>query len=131
MSAPEPVVTGVDFVSLATRDLERAVAFYGPTLGLRRSAYMPERNYAEFETGTVTLGIVNPERVGVGSSSGARVTWRCRSTTSPPPGPSSRHAASRSRARSSTRASAMAFFADPDGNAVMLHHRYAPRTPSG
>ena len=25
----------------------------------------------------------------------------------------------------------MAFFADPDGNALMLHHRYAPRTPEG
>jgi hypothetical protein len=23
----------------------------------------------------------------------------------------------------------MAFFEDPDGNALMLHHRYAPRTP--
>jgi len=23
----------------------------------------------------------------------------------------------------------MAFFTDPDGNALMLHHRYAPRTP--
>jgi predicted enzyme related to lactoylglutathione lyase len=22
----------------------------------------------------------------------------------------------------------MAFFADPDGNSLMLHHRYAPRT---
>jgi hypothetical protein len=22
----------------------------------------------------------------------------------------------------------MAFFRDPDGNALMLHHRYAPRT---
>jgi predicted enzyme related to lactoylglutathione lyase len=25
----------------------------------------------------------------------------------------------------------MAFFADPDGNALMLHHRYAPRGPEG
>ena len=25
----------------------------------------------------------------------------------------------------------MAFFADPDGNALMLHHRYAPRTTEG
>jgi hypothetical protein len=25
----------------------------------------------------------------------------------------------------------MAFFKDPDGNALMLHHRYAPKTPSG
>jgi hypothetical protein len=24
----------------------------------------------------------------------------------------------------------MAFFADPSGNALMLHHRYAPRTES-
>jgi predicted enzyme related to lactoylglutathione lyase len=24
----------------------------------------------------------------------------------------------------------MAFFADPSGNALMLHHRYAPRTGS-
>jgi hypothetical protein len=23
----------------------------------------------------------------------------------------------------------MAFFSDPDGNALMLHHRYAPRSP--
>jgi hypothetical protein len=23
----------------------------------------------------------------------------------------------------------MGFFADPDGNALMLHHRYAPRSP--
>jgi hypothetical protein len=26
-----------------------------------------------------------------------------------------------------TRVCHMAFFADPDGNALMLHHRYAPR----
>jgi hypothetical protein len=25
----------------------------------------------------------------------------------------------------------MAFFADPDGNALMLHHRYAPRVTEG
>ena len=25
----------------------------------------------------------------------------------------------------------MASFRDPDGNALMLHHRYAPRRPSG
>ena len=25
----------------------------------------------------------------------------------------------------------MAFFSDPDGNAMMLHHRYAPRATEG
>src|SRR3954462_8696978 len=68
MSATEAptVVTGVDFVSVPTQDLERAVEFYGTTLGLTRSMYKPERNFAEFETGTVTLSVVNPERMGIG-----------------------------------------------------------------
>jgi hypothetical protein len=43
------------------------VAFYGETLGLHRSVYRPERNFAEFETGTVTLSVVNPERMGIGA----------------------------------------------------------------
>ena len=44
----DTIVSGVDFVSIPTRDLERAVAFYGETLGLQRSAYRPDRNFAEF-----------------------------------------------------------------------------------
>src|SRR3954467_14384743 len=60
------IVTGVDFVSVPTSDLERAVTFYGTKLGLRRSVYKPERNFAEFETGTVTLSVVDPKRMGIG-----------------------------------------------------------------
>src|SRR4051812_27105820 len=60
------IVTGVDFVSVPTQDIERAAEFYGETLGLRRSVYMPERNFAEFETGTVTLNVHNPEKMGIG-----------------------------------------------------------------
>jgi predicted enzyme related to lactoylglutathione lyase len=122
------VVTGVDFVSVPTRDLERAVAFYGETLGLPRSVYRPERNFAEFETGTVTLSVVDPERIGIGSFS-----------------PNANHIAlhvedvAAARATLEERGVAfagdtldtsvchMAIFADPDGNALMLHHRYAPR----
>ncbi|HEX6458782.1 MAG TPA: VOC family protein [Thermoleophilaceae bacterium] len=122
------VVTGVDFVSVPTQDLERAVDFYGDKLGLRRSVYMPERNYAEFETGTVTFSVVNPEKMGIG-----------------PFRPNSNHfalhvedvAAAREALESrgvtfmgdtfDTGVCHMAFFNDPDGNALMLHHRYAPR----
>src|SRR5947209_3167565 len=60
------IVSGVDFVSVPTQDLERAVDFYGTTLGLPRSVYRPDRNFAEFETGTVTLSVVHPERMGIG-----------------------------------------------------------------
>src|SRR4051812_27354920 len=63
------VVTGVDFVSVPTQDLERSVAFYGDTLGLRCSVHRPERNFAEFETGTVTLSVLDPQKMGVGEFS--------------------------------------------------------------
>ena len=132
MSATEAhaIVTGVDFVSIPTSDLERAVAFYGETLGLLRSAYRPERNFAEFETGTVTLSVVNPEKMGIGEFT-------------PNPNHLALHVEDVEVARATleergvtfmgdifdTGVCHMAFFADPDGNALMLHHRYAPRTP--
>jgi predicted enzyme related to lactoylglutathione lyase len=126
------IVTGVDFVSIPTQDLERAVAFYGTTLGLRRSMYKPERNFAEFETGTVTLTVLDPERMGIGAFE-----------------PNSNYLALQVQDVAESRAALeaqgvsfngdifdsgvchMAFFADPDGNALMLHHRYAPRVPEG
>ena len=48
-------MTGVDFVPVPTRDLERAAELLRHTLGLQRSVYMPERDFAEFETGNLTL----------------------------------------------------------------------------
>ena len=124
------IVTGVDFVSVPTRDLERAVAFYGTTLGLRRSVYRPERNFAEFETGTVTLSVVDPERMGIGSfrANASHLALHVDDVANA-------RAALEARGVSfagdilDTGVCHMAIFADPDGNALMLHHRYAPRVP--
>src|SRR4029078_4096902 len=41
-----------------------AVEFYGTTLGLERSVYYPDRNFAEFETHTVTLSVIVAEKFG-------------------------------------------------------------------
>src|SRR3954454_11876610 len=126
------VVTGVDFVAIPTRDLGRAVAFYGDTLGLPRSTYRPERNFAEFETGTVTFNVLDPERMGIGSFSANE-------------NPMALHVDDVGAARAQleergvtfaggifdTGVCHMAFFRDPDGNALMLHHRYAPRDTDG
>ena len=122
------IVTGVDFVSVPTQDIERAVAFYGATLGLRRSMYRPDRNFAEFETGTVTLSVLDPERMGVGSfqRNANHVALQVEDVAA---------ARAELEARGvtfmgdifDTGVCHMAFFADPDGNALMLHHRYAPR----
>jgi predicted enzyme related to lactoylglutathione lyase len=130
MSATEAptIVTGVDFLSVPTQDLERAVEFYGTTLGLPCSVHRPQHNFAEFETGTVTLSVVNPELMKIG-----------------PFKPNANHVALHVEDVAGARRTLeergvefmgdifdtgvchMAFFADPDGNALMLHHRYAPR----
>ena len=53
MPASNHSISAVDFVALPTHGLAKAVEFYGETLGLRRSVYRPDRNFAEFETGSV------------------------------------------------------------------------------
>ncbi len=123
----EPLITVVDFLGIPTHDLEAAVEFYGETLGLRRSVYLPERNFAEFETGNLTLNIMNAEAMGlphtrsanaialhVDDVAAARATLESRGVKF-------------AGETFDTGVCHMAFFEDLDGNALMLHHRYAPR----
>jgi predicted enzyme related to lactoylglutathione lyase len=127
MTPDSQIVTGVDFVAVPTKDLDAAVEFYGNTLGLQRSVYYPERHFAEFETGTVTLSVIVAEKFGldyepnhnalalhVEDVAAARATLAERGV---------QFAAN----TLDTGVCHMAFFSDPDGNALMLHHRYAPR----
>ncbi len=76
------------------------------------------------------FGIYEPTNIrpGVRRPQHDRRTSRSASTTWRPLAPSSRRRASSSTARRSTPASATWRSShDPDGNALMLHHRYAPR----
>jgi predicted enzyme related to lactoylglutathione lyase len=129
MSAAASLVTGVDFVSMPTRDLAGAMTFYGETLSLPRSMYIEGKPFAEYETGSLTIGIIEPEKMGF--------------EFAPNRNPLALHVDDVAAAREELEARGltfigetfdtgvchMAFFADPDGNALMLHHRYAPRTP--
>ena len=124
-------VTGVDFVSIATRDMESAVEFYGTVLGLPCSARYRELHGAEFETGNLTLQVLDSAAMGleyrtnnhpialhVDDVEAARAELESRGV----------------EFRADTIDSGvcrMAFFEDPDGNMLLLHHRYAPRTPRG
>ncbi len=49
MSTTESIVTGVDFVCVPTRDHDRAVEFYGETLGLERGKRWGDRPATEFQ----------------------------------------------------------------------------------
>ncbi len=127
MAVAPQLITGVDFVGLPTENLQRAVQFYGETLGLPRSVYMPERNFAEFETENLTLNIMNARAMGLEHTVNRN--------------PIALHVDDVRAARETleqrgvafvgdifdTGVCHMAFFSDPDGNALMLHHRYAPR----
>ena len=120
-------VRGVDFVGIPTRDLRAASAFYGGVLGLPRSVYMEDRHFSEYETGNLTLSVYNAEKMGMQHE--------------PNPNPVALHvddvAATRKMLEErgvqfhgdtiDTGVCHMAVFADPDGNTLMLHHRYAPR----
>ncbi|MHB8657788.1 MAG: VOC family protein [Solirubrobacteraceae bacterium] len=128
-SQTRQLIDGVDFVALPTRDLDRAVAFYGETLGLHRSAYRPDRHHAEFETGNLTLNIMNAEKMGlVHARYENALALRVEDV-----------AAARAELQErgvqfegetfDTGVCHMAFFRDPDANALMLHHRYAPPAP--
>ncbi|MGA9285731.1 MAG: VOC family protein [Solirubrobacteraceae bacterium] len=123
------MVTRVDFVALPTKDLPRAVEFYGETLGLERSVYLEERNYAEFETGNLTISVIDAEKMGlqhapirsgialhVDDVASARATLEERGV-------------SFGQDTFDTGVCHMAVFDDPDGNLLILHNRYAPHPP--
>jgi predicted enzyme related to lactoylglutathione lyase len=125
------LVTGVDFVSVPTTDLARAMEFYGEVLGLPRSSLWQRPGHepvgAEFETGTVTLALMACEPLGI--------------EFQPNKVPIALHVDDVAAARAELEARGVKFngdiidsgvchqaiFEDPDGNSLDLHHRYAPR----
>jgi catechol 2,3-dioxygenase-like lactoylglutathione lyase family enzyme len=121
------VVTGLDFVAVPSRDAERSRAFYLETLGLRPD----DKARFEFWVGETCFGIWEPERMGGTFAPQKNAHWAL-------------HVEDVAEARRElegkgvefvgdvldTGVCHMAFFADPDGNDLMLHHRYAPRAES-
>ena len=127
MTTTEPLVGGVDFVSVPTRNLEAAVEFYGATLGLTRSAYRPDRHFAEFETGNQTLNIMNAEAMGLPHHAGRNAIALHVDEVESARATLEQRGVAFQGETFDTGVCHMAFFADPDGNALMLHHRYMPR----
>jgi catechol 2,3-dioxygenase-like lactoylglutathione lyase family enzyme len=119
------MITRLDFIGIPSQDAERSRAFYVDTVGLR-----PD-DHARFEVwaGDTCFSIWEPARFGVG--------FEPQKTAHPAFGVDD-VAATRAELEAKgvgflgetmdTGVCHMAFFADPDGNNVMLHHRYAPRT---
>ena len=119
------IVERTDFISVPVTDMERATRFYRDALGLEQ---VSEGGFPEFQLGeNVSVYLLQLENIGS--------SFR---------GPHTAHVALRVPDVAETRRELeakgvafegetldtgvchMAFFSDPDGNALMLHHRYAP-----
>ena len=115
-------VEQVDFVSVPTRDVARALAFYRDVVGLAPSEYSD----GEIETPNVTLGFWNPEDDGEEfAANTAGIALRVADV---------RAAVEEFREKGGevvgiedSGVCHMGFVKDPDGNVLILHRRYAPR----
>ena len=119
-------VEQVDFVSVPTRDLSRAVAFYRDVLGLPESDY----SEGEVETPNLTLSFWNPEAEGqpfVANEAG--VALRVADVEAALE--EARSAGAAVVGIEDTGVCHMGFVKDPDGNVLILHRRYAPRRRRG
>jgi predicted enzyme related to lactoylglutathione lyase len=123
-------VTGVDFICVPTQDYEKAEAFYGDVLGLERSKQWGSMPAREFETGSLTIAVMQSDAFGIEFANHSH--------------PIALHVDDVETARKELEEKGvtfaadtmdsgvchMAYFRDPDGNALMLHHRYAPKDAS-
>jgi catechol 2,3-dioxygenase-like lactoylglutathione lyase family enzyme len=125
-TTPASYVTGVDFVAVPAKDFEESVHFYGTVLGLPAGKRWGNMPGAEFQAGNLTLAIMEPTAFGqefrphdlpialqVDDVAAARAHLEAQGVTF----------------MGETLDSGVchqAFFLDPAGNALDLHHRYAP-----
>jgi predicted enzyme related to lactoylglutathione lyase len=117
-------ITGLDFVTIPSTDVERSSRFYGETLGLRRD----DRAEYEFWAGSTCLAIWDPTQAG-GTFAPQKNGYLALHVDD--------LAGMRERLEAAgvefagetfdTGVCHMAMFTDPDGNDLMLHHRHTPR----
>jgi catechol 2,3-dioxygenase-like lactoylglutathione lyase family enzyme len=123
---PAMTVQRTDFIGVPVTDRAKGVQFYGETLGLARQPLASDE-WPEFEPGNVTINLNTPAQTGDPFQASAySIALRVPDV-----------AAEMERLQAAgvefqfpevydSSVCHMAFFADPDGNRLILHHRYAP-----
>ena len=119
-------ITGVDFVTVPTDDIEASRTFYGETLGLPFVKQWGDMPGMEFQAGNLTIAVMDPRAFGSGEPHPHRV-------------PLALQVPDVAAARAELEAKGVQFlgetidsgechqalFRDPAGNVLDLHHRYA------
>jgi catechol 2,3-dioxygenase-like lactoylglutathione lyase family enzyme len=120
------LITKTDFVFLPITDFAKAEEFYSGVLGLECSKRYREGIGGEFETGSLTIQVVDMAKIG--------------REFKPSSGAIALHVDDVDAARKQLESQGVefqgetmdsgvcfqAYFRDPDGNALILHNRYAP-----
>ncbi len=123
-------VTATDFVTVPTQDFEASRKFYGETLGLPFGKQWGNMPGAEYETGSLTIAVMQSDAFGQEfRRNGGTIALHVDDVH-----------ASRTELEEKgiqffgdtidSGVCHMAIFTDPDGNPLMLHHRYAPKDAS-
>jgi len=121
-------VEHVDFWAVPVTDMERSKRFYGETLGLPQEQHAEDQGFPEYKLGdNGFLYLLKLESIG-GSFQGPHTAGFALRV------PDVAEAKAELEAKGVEFAGMldsgvchMAFFADPDGNQIVLHRRYAPR----
>jgi catechol 2,3-dioxygenase-like lactoylglutathione lyase family enzyme len=127
MASPTPLVTGTDFVTVATKDIDAAVEFYGTVLGLPESARWGQMPAVEFETGNLTIAVMQSDAFGIEfQANNHPIALRVDDVEAARAELESRGVEFKGDTIDSG-VCHQALFEDPDGNLLDIHHRYAPR----
>ena len=127
MSTQTSLVTGTDFVTIPTKNYEAAKEFYGGVLGLEFAKQWGNFPAGEFETGNLTLALMQVDAFGIEFSPiNTPIAMRVDDVHAAREELESRGVEFMGDILDSG-VCHQAFFADPDGNALAIHHRYAPR----
>ena len=120
------MIGGVDFVYVPAQEFDRAVRFYGEVLELPLSARYGQMPGAEFETGNLTLAIMQSDAFGLEfRANNHPIEFRVEDVAEARGELEARGIAFEGETLDSG-VCHQAFFSDPDGNALAIHHRYAP-----
>jgi catechol 2,3-dioxygenase-like lactoylglutathione lyase family enzyme len=118
-------VERTDYVSVPVTDLERSTTFYRETLGLPQIGF---GTWPEFQLGeNVSLYLLDPTNIGrsFDGPHTASIALRVRDVADAKRALEGKGVAFDDEVFD-TGVCQMALFRDPDGNALMLHRRYAP-----
>ena len=125
MATATRIINGVDFIAVPTKDFEKARDFYANVLGLDESKRWGNMPAQEFETGNLTIAVMQSDAFGLEPNTHSH--------------PIEFHVDDFEAAKAELEARGVefegepidsgvclqAFFPDPDGNALAIHHRYA------